>query len=155
MFLSSHTSKVLRIFPIIDILRIEALESFVCDVIEIQIKTRIAKRSGKGNQPLNIKTAVERPILKLGLPNFRWSFYFILLLVASILFRHILMTSHMTLSSTLKKQIINSIIGPILIQSGNNPTTLLIRKFRPGRFGGVPFFSYYIAFDKLFQVMLG
>ena len=39
------------------------------------------------NQSLNIKTAVERPILKLGLPNFRWSFYFILLLVSSLLFR--------------------------------------------------------------------
>ena len=33
------------------------------------IKRRIATRSGKGNQPLNIKIAAERPILKLGLPN--------------------------------------------------------------------------------------
>ena len=55
--------------------------------------------SGKGNQPLNIKTAVERQILKLRLPNFRWSFYFILLLVAFLLFRVMFMTSHMTLSS--------------------------------------------------------
>ncbi len=47
------------------------------DVIKIRLIRRIATRSGKGNQPLNIKTAVERPILKLGLPNFRWSFYFI------------------------------------------------------------------------------
>ena len=37
---------------------------------------RYATRSGKGNQPLNIKTAVERPILKLGLPNFIWIFKF-------------------------------------------------------------------------------
>ena len=65
---------------------LEALESVMCDVIKIRLKRRIATRSGKGNQPLNIKTAVERPILKLGLPNFRWSFYFILLLVASLLF---------------------------------------------------------------------
>ncbi len=40
--------------------------SVMCDVIK-----RIKMRSGKGNQPLNIKTAIERPILKLGLPNFR------------------------------------------------------------------------------------
>ncbi len=53
------------------------------DVIKIRLKRRNATRNGKGNQPLNIKTAVERPILKLGLQNFRWSFYFILLLVAS------------------------------------------------------------------------
>ncbi len=42
----------------------------MCDVIKIRLKSRIASTSGKGNQPLNIKTAVERPILKLGLPNF-------------------------------------------------------------------------------------
>ena len=69
------------------------------DVIKIRLKRRIAMRSGKENQPINIKTAVERPILKLGLPNFRWSFYSILLLVSSLLFRRIFMTSHMTLSS--------------------------------------------------------
>ncbi len=40
-------------------------------------KRRIATRpSWKGNQPLNIKTAVERPSLKLGLPNSRWSLYY-------------------------------------------------------------------------------
>ncbi len=33
------------------------------------------------------KTAVERPILKPGLPNFRRSFYFILLLIAYLLLR--------------------------------------------------------------------
>ncbi len=38
----------------------------MCDVINIRLK-----RSEKGKQPLNIKTAVERAILKLGLPNFR------------------------------------------------------------------------------------
>ena len=43
----------------------------MCDVIKIRLKRRIATRSGKGTQPLNIKTAVEQPILKLGLPNFR------------------------------------------------------------------------------------
>ena len=59
----------------------------MCDVIKIRLKRWIASRSGKGNQPLNIKTAVGLPILKLGLSNFRWSFYFILLFVASLLFR--------------------------------------------------------------------
>ena len=42
----------------------------MCDVIKIRLKRRIATRSGKGNQPLNVKTAIQRPILKLGLPNF-------------------------------------------------------------------------------------
>ena len=57
----------------IDQLRIckEAVESVMCDVIKVRLKRRIATRSGKGNQPLNIKTAVVLPILKLGLPNFR------------------------------------------------------------------------------------
>ena len=71
----------------------------MCDVIRLRLKTRIGTRSGKGNQPLIIKTAVERPILKLGLPNFRLHFYFILLLVASLLFRRNFMASHMTLST--------------------------------------------------------
>ena len=44
------------------------------DVIKIRIKRRIATRSWKGNQPLNIKTAVGRPILKLGVAFI--SFYF-------------------------------------------------------------------------------
>ena len=35
------------------------------DVIKIRQKRRIATRSGKGNQLLNIKTAVERPILRI------------------------------------------------------------------------------------------
>ncbi len=38
----------------------------MCDVIKIRLKRRDAARSGKGNQLLNIETAVERPILKLG-----------------------------------------------------------------------------------------
>ena len=59
----------------------------MCDVIKTRLKRRIATRSGEGNWPLNIKTAVEQLILKLGLPNFRWSLYFILLLDASLLFR--------------------------------------------------------------------
>ncbi len=46
----------------------------MCDVIKIRPKSRIATRSGKGNQPLNIKTAVVWPISKLGYPNFRWNF---------------------------------------------------------------------------------
>ena len=79
----------------------------MCDVIKIRLKRRIATRSGKGNQPLNIKTAVERPILKLGLPNFRWSSYFILLLVSSLLFIRIFMTSYRTLSSASKNQVID------------------------------------------------
>ena len=65
----------------------------MCDVIKMRLKRRIATRSWKGNQPLNIKTALELPILKLGLPNFKWSFYVILLLVASLLIRRIFMTS--------------------------------------------------------------
>ena len=38
------------------------------DVIKIHLKRSITTRSGKGNQPLNIKTAVEQPFF-LGLPN--------------------------------------------------------------------------------------
>ena len=48
----------------------------MCDVISRRLKRRIATRSGKGNQPLNIKTAVEQPMLKLGLKNFIWTFIF-------------------------------------------------------------------------------
>ncbi len=42
----------------------------MCDVIKMRLERRIATRSWKGNQPLNIKTAVERPILKLELQIF-------------------------------------------------------------------------------------
>ncbi len=56
---------------------VEALESVMCDVIKIRLKRRYATRSGK--------TAVDRPILNL--LNFRWIFYFILLLVAFLLFK--------------------------------------------------------------------
>ena len=80
----------------------------MCDVIKIRLMRRITTRSWKGNQSLNIKTAVKRPILKLGLPNFRWSFYFILLLVLSPLFRRIFITSHMTLFIASKMFEINS-----------------------------------------------
>ena len=31
----------------------------MCDVIKIRLKRRIITRSGKGNQPINIKTALE------------------------------------------------------------------------------------------------
>ena len=44
----------------------EALLSCMRDDIKIRLKRRDAMRSGKGKQLLNIKTAVERPILKLG-----------------------------------------------------------------------------------------
>ncbi len=50
----------------------------MCDVIKIRLKRRDATRIGKRNQSLNIKTSVEQPILKLGLPNFSGSFYSIL-----------------------------------------------------------------------------
>ncbi len=69
------------------------------DVIKIRLKRRIATRSVKENQPLNIKEAIEQPILKLGYPNYGWSYYFQLFLVTTLLFRSILVTSHMTLSS--------------------------------------------------------
>ena len=54
---------------------IEALGSGMFAVIKICLKWCMQREMGK-KQPLNIKTAVERPILKLGLPNFRLSFYF-------------------------------------------------------------------------------
>ncbi len=73
----------------------EALESVMCDVIKIRLKIRIV--GGKGNQLLNIKTAVERPISKVGLPR---SFYITLPYVASLLFKRNFMTSYMTLSNT-------------------------------------------------------
>ena len=38
---------------------------------KLRLISRDASRIGKGKQPLNIKTDVERPVLKLGLPNFR------------------------------------------------------------------------------------
>ena len=69
----------------------EALESVLCDVIKTCLKRRIATRNGKEIQPICIKTAIERPILKLELPNFRWSFYFIVLLVAPLLYRRFFM----------------------------------------------------------------
>ncbi len=39
-------------------------KSPMCDVINIRLKRRTDMRSGKGNQQLNIKSAVERSILK-------------------------------------------------------------------------------------------
>ena len=59
----------------------EVLESVMCDVIQMRLKRRIATSNGKGNQLLNIKTAIERPILKLELPNIGGAFilfYFLL-----------------------------------------------------------------------------
>ncbi len=64
----------------------------MCDAIKIDLKRRIATRSGNGNQPPNNKTAAN---YKARIIKFRWSFYFILFL----LFIRIFMTSHMTLSS--------------------------------------------------------
>ncbi len=78
--------------------KLEALESGMCDIIKLRLKTR----SWKGNQPLNIKTAEERPILKLGLPNFRWRFYFISLLLHASFLDVYFKTSHMPLSSAWK-----------------------------------------------------
>ncbi len=75
-----------------------APKNIICDVIKKPLKRRAATRSGKENQPLDIKTAFERPILTLGFTNHRWSFYFILFFVASLLLRRIFKTSHMTLS---------------------------------------------------------
>ncbi len=75
---------------------VEVLKSVICDVIKIRVRRRDATINRKGNQPLNIKTGVERPILKLGLSNFRWIFYFILLLVASLLYRHFYDVTHDT-----------------------------------------------------------
>ncbi len=77
----------------------KALESVMCDVIKIRINRRIATRSGKGNQPLNIKTAVERPIFKLGLPNFMGSFYLFYFSLHPSILDVFFMTSHMTFSS--------------------------------------------------------
>ncbi len=64
----------------------------MCEVIKINLKSRDATRSVKGNQPLNVKTAVEQPLLMLGLQNFKWSIYLILLLVESLLFRRIFLS---------------------------------------------------------------
>ena len=80
------------------------------DVIKIRLKRRYATRRRKGNQPLNIKT--ERPFLKLGLPNFRWSFNSILLLVVTLLFRRIFLTSNMTLScASIFRKVMNTIFN--------------------------------------------
>ncbi len=46
----------------------EALENVMCDVKKTCLKGRYATKSGNVNQPLNIKTAVDRSVLKLGLP---------------------------------------------------------------------------------------
>ncbi len=43
----------------------------MCDVIKIRLKRRDAIRSRKGNQLLNFRTAIERLIFKLGLPNLK------------------------------------------------------------------------------------
>ncbi len=53
-----------------------ALERGMRDVINISIKRRDATRSGKGNQRLIFKTAVERPILKQILGGALILFYF-------------------------------------------------------------------------------
>ncbi len=78
----------------------EALESAMSDDMKIGMKRRISTRSGKGNQLLNIKTAVERPILKIGIPNFEFLFYLTSYCIPH--FRVIFMTSHMTPSSALR-----------------------------------------------------
>ena len=50
--------------------RIEALESVMCDVIKIRLKRRIVTRSEKGKQPLNIKTAVRAANFKTRITNY-------------------------------------------------------------------------------------
>ncbi len=83
----------------------EAPRGVMCDVIKISLKIRISTKGGKGNQQLSIKTA-ERPAnFKARITKFRWSFYFILLLVATLLFTRIFMTSHRTLSSASNKML--------------------------------------------------
>ncbi len=54
---------------------VQLLESDMCDVIKIRPKRRMQREVGKETM-LNIKTALEWPILKQGLSNFRLSFYF-------------------------------------------------------------------------------
>ncbi len=71
----------------------------MCDVINIRLKRRIAARSGKGNQLLNIETTVEQPILNLGLQILGEAFTFSLFLVASQLLRRNFMMPHIPLSS--------------------------------------------------------
>ena len=49
----------------------------MCDVIKIRIKRRDATRSGKGNQPLNIKTAVKANF-KARITKFYWERLFLI-----------------------------------------------------------------------------
>ena len=137
-------------------MQIEALENGMCDVIKIRLKRRNAARSGKGNQPLNITTAVERPILKIGLPNFRCSFYFNLILVASLPLRRIFMMSHMPLSSASCKyhkftfecvisiiDCLNKPINKIIKTPGGIPYTAHGKQIPP------PYFDCFYAYFRL------
>ena len=132
MFLYILPSLLLFIF-------FEAL-SFMCDVIKIRLERRIAMRSGKGNKLLDVKTVVERQILKLGLPNFMWSFCFILLLVASLLFNvYFYDVTHATF-----QRFINSLnwyfhikykLLPILIWTHSKALTTSMNPWFPGASG--------------------
>ncbi len=83
----------------------------MCDVIKMRLKRRNATRSRKEIQPLNIKTAVKWLILKLGLPNFRWSFYFILLITASLHFSVFLYdVTYATFQSLSVEELMNSVL---------------------------------------------
>ena len=57
------TKEILIVGLFLEFKNHEALESVMCDVIKKSLKIRIATRSGKGTQPLNTRTAAERPIL--------------------------------------------------------------------------------------------
>ncbi len=71
----------------------------MCKVIKILLKRRDAMRSWKGNQPPNNKTTLERLILKLVLPSIMLSFYFILLLVESLLLDVFYDVTHATITN--------------------------------------------------------
>ncbi len=66
----SDTSVFIYILVNLEKLLYEALKIGLFDVIKLRIKRRDAPRSGKGNQPLNIKIAVERPNFKARITKF-------------------------------------------------------------------------------------
>ncbi len=75
----------------------------MCDVIKIRLKRRTATRRGKENQPLNIKRAVERPILMVRLTIIMWSFILFYFFLHPPFLIRIFVTSHMPLYSASKK----------------------------------------------------
>ncbi len=80
-------------------IELEELESVMCDVINIRLKRRDAARS-KIEHKFHPKFG--NPSFKIGRSTAALLFsalFLFPLLVASLLFRHMFMTSHMTLSS--------------------------------------------------------